>query len=410
MSTLGWVDFSSTDRERVTQILALLREKGTLDELGIGQIRDAFSDSLFPGFSTIQTRAKYFVILPRLFRDYQTLTKTEKNRKTLFVYLKDQENEIAKILVDRHGPVESQNSGIIGVTRIDQGGVARRPSSIYWNGLRQFGIINTSLSLAEFCHKYGAHVSTYKIATGDDGADDSDALEYKEKVHIASNGNDWLSGLSIDLTKEEATFLKDKIRHSPYIQHSIPAQLFNSGLLEDVLENKLSSFATLNHWLASKEEISEKCRIQAAVAQNFSMAMEGAHIRFNCLIAKKMEHEKLLERYEVEFSDWRDKVSGTSLFNSDTADIWISTARNQNSNINNKAIFFVQDWNKSILSSASLEDLDNLVSLRANRNKGKRSLLNKKLPAKDVWIGMKVLDYRWNQAQRILNDISVGLK
>ncbi len=43
MSTLGWVDFSSTDREQVSKILAMLREPGTLDELGIGQIRDAFA-------------------------------------------------------------------------------------------------------------------------------------------------------------------------------------------------------------------------------------------------------------------------------------------------------------------------------------------------------------------------------
>ena len=44
MSTLGWVDFSSTDREQVSKILAMFREPGTLDELGIGQIRDAFAD------------------------------------------------------------------------------------------------------------------------------------------------------------------------------------------------------------------------------------------------------------------------------------------------------------------------------------------------------------------------------
>ncbi|MCK5605472.1 hypothetical protein KAR91_26505 [Candidatus Pacearchaeota archaeon] len=410
MSTLGCVDFSSTDRERVTQILALLREKGTLDELGIGQIRDAFSDSLFPGFSTIQTRAKYFVIIPRICRDYQKLSKTEKNRKTLFDYLKDQENEIAKILVDRHGPVESQNSGIIGATRVNQGGVARRPSSIYWNGFRQFGIINTSLSLAEFCQKYGVHISTYKIAKGDDGADDLDALENKERVNIASNGNDWLSQLNINLTKEEAAFLKNKIRHSPYIQHSIPAQLFNSGLLADVLENKLNSFVALSHWLTSNEKISEKCRNQTAIAQKFSMAMEGAHIRYNCLIARKMEHEKLLEKYEIEFSDWQDRFSGTSLFHSDAADIWISAARNQNPNIKSKAIVFVREWNKALLSGLSLENLDSLVSGQAKRNKGKRSLLNKNFPKKDVWIGMRVLDYRWNQARRILDDIAVGLK
>lgn len=37
-------------------------ERTTRDELGIGTVRDAFADALFPGTSTIQTRAHYFLI------------------------------------------------------------------------------------------------------------------------------------------------------------------------------------------------------------------------------------------------------------------------------------------------------------------------------------------------------------
>ena len=73
-SKIGWVDFSSLERDRVSQVLSILQEKGTLDELGIGQIRDAFADKLFPGISTIQTRAKYFVTLPYIFHDYRNLS------------------------------------------------------------------------------------------------------------------------------------------------------------------------------------------------------------------------------------------------------------------------------------------------------------------------------------------------
>ena len=151
MSTLGWVDFSSTDREQVSKILAMLREPGTLDELEIGQIRDAFADLLFPGFSTIQTRAKYLITVPRILRDYHHLTKTEQKRIRLEEYLKEKENEVAKLLVEKHG---SEEEGIIGSTRIDHGGVARRPSSVYWNAFRQFGITKTETSLSEFCREY----------------------------------------------------------------------------------------------------------------------------------------------------------------------------------------------------------------------------------------------------------------
>ncbi|MGK8889132.1 DUF6361 family protein [Burkholderia gladioli] len=83
MSSIGWIDFSSTDRERVAGVLALLSEAGTLDELGIGQLRDAFADCLFPGFSTVQTRAKYFVTVPQIFDDYWALPPREQRRRTL---------------------------------------------------------------------------------------------------------------------------------------------------------------------------------------------------------------------------------------------------------------------------------------------------------------------------------------
>lgn len=57
---IGWVDFSKTERDKVVSILRLLGTQTALDELGIGTVRDAFSDMFFPGISTLQTRAKYF--------------------------------------------------------------------------------------------------------------------------------------------------------------------------------------------------------------------------------------------------------------------------------------------------------------------------------------------------------------
>ena len=60
-SVIGWIDFSSEHREKVKTVIDLLTISDVVDELGIGTIRDCFSDTLFPGISTIQTRAKYFV-------------------------------------------------------------------------------------------------------------------------------------------------------------------------------------------------------------------------------------------------------------------------------------------------------------------------------------------------------------
>ena len=49
------------------QTLKLLEESTALEVLGIGVIRDGYADILFPGISTLQTRAKYFVLTPYIF-------------------------------------------------------------------------------------------------------------------------------------------------------------------------------------------------------------------------------------------------------------------------------------------------------------------------------------------------------
>ena len=58
-ATLTWLDLTASDRDRMRQVLDLFNEKGTVDEMGLGSLRDALSEALFPGTSTIQTRLRY---------------------------------------------------------------------------------------------------------------------------------------------------------------------------------------------------------------------------------------------------------------------------------------------------------------------------------------------------------------
>jgi hypothetical protein len=112
-SALGWIDFSSEHREKVKTVIDLLRVSDVVDELGIGTIRDCLSDTLFPGISTIQTRAKYFVTLPRLLREYQALPPHFRRNHPLADWLNDQENQCMKYLHTNHRT--DPQKGIIGV-------------------------------------------------------------------------------------------------------------------------------------------------------------------------------------------------------------------------------------------------------------------------------------------------------
>ena len=62
--TLTWIDLTASDRDTMRRVLDLFSEKGTLDEMGLGSLRDTVSDALFPGTSYIQTRLRYVLFVP----------------------------------------------------------------------------------------------------------------------------------------------------------------------------------------------------------------------------------------------------------------------------------------------------------------------------------------------------------
>ena len=65
---VGWVDFSAQERSRTLTVLSSLSQPGAVDELGIGIVRDAIADTLFPSTSTLLTKARYFFLVPYISR------------------------------------------------------------------------------------------------------------------------------------------------------------------------------------------------------------------------------------------------------------------------------------------------------------------------------------------------------
>jgi hypothetical protein len=68
-SVFAWVDFfDEASRRKMLDVIDKFRDQDTVDELGIGTIRDGFANYSFPGTSTIQTRARYFLFIPWIYR------------------------------------------------------------------------------------------------------------------------------------------------------------------------------------------------------------------------------------------------------------------------------------------------------------------------------------------------------
>ena len=75
-STFTWLDYSEHERRQFDEIIKGFNEKDTRDELGLGSVRDAFANMLFPGVSTIQTRARYFLFVPWVYQEVERRQRT----------------------------------------------------------------------------------------------------------------------------------------------------------------------------------------------------------------------------------------------------------------------------------------------------------------------------------------------
>lgn len=410
MSQLGWIDFSPDDRNKVENVLALISEPGTLDELGIGPIRDAYSDALFPGISTIQTRAKYFITVPRIIRDFQMLPPLRK-KNGLQSYLKERENEVARVLDSVHGEDEV---GIIGRTRIHSGGVDRRPSVIYWNGLRTFGIVKTPLSLADYCRHIEASVahSEMELAEIAEGSDEKDAQYKGIAIVLPDQSSDWLSPdkLRLKLSAKEANFLKQKLIATPALEHTVLTQLLRHDDLAykaiNIESDERNAFELLTDLMLKNRNVSQQCKNNIQLANEFSQAIEGPHIIYNIIAAEKNSFDSEVIQYKNEYQAWEEKVHALRLFHAESANRWLSIFNNRSTHsINGGSTNFVNDFCKMMQKkNVPLPQLKERVLKQAQDNKGDRSMLNKKL-TDEKSIRIHRLDYRWRSAKTILRDI-----
>jgi hypothetical protein len=128
-STLTWLDYSQDSRRRVLDAIDLLRERDTRDELGLGSIRDGFAGLFSPGTSTIQTRARYFLLIPWLYQEIETRTST----RPAAVRARDAELSLVEALV-----ADGDLNGLIG--SVARRGLKRLPSSVYWQGLHTWRV------------------------------------------------------------------------------------------------------------------------------------------------------------------------------------------------------------------------------------------------------------------------------
>jgi len=412
MSSIGWIDFSSEHRERLRTVLDMLSAPTVLDELGIGPVRDAFADRMFPGISTIQTRAKYFTLTACLLKRFID-TKHRSNGAKLERYLAEEEKRCRIQLVGR----DSTEIGIIGgrFGTNSKRDVVRKPSSIYWNGLRLYGIIKPrDLSLAEFSQRLSDNrwfLRNLLEARGDDQGDDTDADELAGRPRVIAPDvpADYLDDLSITLLPEEADFLHHQITatQSDSLLGQILISHENMGMVADLKDSSFEDFADLPFIAGLK---SEELRRTVQHARDFWLIMEGAHIRYNCLLQSRLGTRETEEEFETLWTDWVERIRVFPK-NWDTSFMW-ALGTKQGGRVKERTQRFLEAWIEETRGGCrNLNRCDELVISQEKFNKLGRARLRagNKDSIGPKWVGIRDLDYRQTQVCRIVRDIRDGL-
>jgi len=405
-SMISWLDHSEEDQRRVREMLQLFSDRDTVDDLGIGTVRDAISNSLFPGTSVIQTRARYFLFVPWLFRRAEHRHPQQLVAKTI-----DMERNLIEAL--RAG---GDVAGLIGAEAGKN--VRTLPSAIFWGGLVRYGIfLSPSLTIRQ----YGRHVAR-GLAALDSEDEIGDRIPSFWQRDIPDPPSDLFQFqvATFDLTRDEAEWLCERIISSD--RPNQPASLL-TAYIRDLGRGK-PLVAADAMWDAQLPTGTPQSIIELAQhAKQFSCATQGAALLYNLMLAEERRGIHLeptdgtsVGNYRVRLDKWTATASGIRLnaWAGRIADFWECILDNR-VHIPRETQIFLNEWAHLIVED--LRHLDTSPAARAlirNREiqhkRGQARLANKK--RLQEWTGdagTRQLLFRWPQVQRMLTDIADGL-
>jgi Family of unknown function (DUF6361) len=397
MLQIGWIDFSNEHRDKVMSVLDALKEKGAVDELGIGIIRDRLADLLFPGISTIQTRAKYFLLIPWIIQHLET----RKVRSKDFVQeLHKLEYKFIDILAEGNDEI-----GVFG--RDSRGDLKRKPSSVYWNALRTYKICKLNLSLHQYVgliddviRNNEHNESELKEADKEQGGDDLDALATITNGsfwNVCSPLDNWLDDLSIQLTKKEAEFLREAIRFA--VPDSLLAYLLSREHL-----HKIDDMKNIETVTSILPDLPEKLQQNVLLALDFANLIYGANIRYNIIFnhINRRENETVNERWV----EWCAHMKNEFPF-----DRWDTSLLFYKTDPDKPTRYFIEKWVEFVFSKQydQTSEIDELIRKRELFKKDTRSKLRVNHQSVESWIGLGKLTYRWKNVRDILHDIQQGI-
>lgn len=398
-SSFGWYAIDRQQRDVMLEAVDQFRDKTTIDDLGLGSIRDSFSDALFPGTSTLHTRVRYVLFLPWLMQVAATKQTVD-----------DMQLEMRKLEFQLVGALSrgGETEGIIGIEAGEN--LTRPPSIVYWSALKAWGIIDKGLSLRTYFERCFLR---RELARDTQKQEDPEALREDLDLgvdpRLPDRPENLLSSADFNLSREESEYLAGKI--SVTQPNSLFAHLIHSQPYSWIS----SDLAPGSAWdPAIQIELPEELATFVNLAERFSFYSHGASLLYNLLLAEKAEREERETHYREQLEQWSIDCSDVCpLDRHDQQQIW-QMVRDQGRNLTGPTKQFFETWFMLAPQSADItldEELRELVRNREYETKKMRGRLSNS-QALDMWSGASGdsrLSFRWNYVERHLQDIYDGM-
>lgn len=391
-SSLAWLDFSEDEQRQAREIVQLFSQRESRDELGIGIVRDVFSNLMFPGVSVIHTRARYFCLIPWIFQ-----RAAEKGRTGQQFLSWQNRKERALVEVLRAGGDEE---GLIG----RQAGVAVKalPSVIYWNALQRYGILQQSCTIEQVANA----TKSVSLEEGIVEQIDRSTMLWDPTMPKAPKGFPDLAALDFSLTEEESLWLRERLLATT-----------EGSLMAWMIRNRIVPRPGLSGpwdepWLGELPvDISQIVRH----AEVFSLVMNGAAILYNSLLAERCvemgigDWQAQALEYRDRFEEWKSTIDQqSSLVGAwDLPEFWSIVEREYSGRIP-LAKRFIFEWTTWVRSSDRPQArADSLIASREREQKRAQARLDNERLLRQ-WggsSGTDRLNFRWNQIRRMMLDL-----
>ena len=400
-STLTWLDYSERDRQHAMGVIDLFRETGTVDELGLAGVQNSFSDLFFPGTSTIQTRACYFLLLPWTFLELEKSKVMSSQAR-----LKARQAELnlnRRLLEGKDAP------GVFGSRSGDA--LKRLPSEVYWGGLGSWGIRMFRghiwayfRSLDDFHRRRGRSAGTRRDREG------RSAPPPNWHPHLPDPPAGFPEeNVSVALRRQDAAYLRERI------QSRHPKSLLA------VLAGRAEGVDLEADWpweLARLPETGSDLREQLHDGQRFAVCMQGAALLYNLMLSELRSHDQWKEKYRVELERWAADVRAleSALKDWKLDGVW-RVVRDQGRKLGYPTQAFVERWVEGLKADGPeaivAEDSTARTLVRDREVRLKRARARFTNPRRlELWGGESGtwrMSYRWGPAKKILKDVFDGL-